>query len=161
MRTPSSVVIRPTLRLSYRVPGSIPDITSDTPSTPMTFRSVFMKALCSMIDRATLFSRFRSWVLTRCILIVCSSLGSRLTILACKRQVLANITQARMVWNPYISGKQRVDGKRPSFPLVVCSEDDEDVFDAHHQRECPNYKGECTEQVIIAGAGREGTGVDV
>lgn len=66
-----------------------------------------------------------------------------------------------MVRSPYISGKQRVDGKCPSLPLVICSEDDEDVFDANHQRETPDYKGECTEQVIVAGVGREGTGVDV
>lgn len=51
-----------------------------------------MKALRSISDRAALVSRFMSEVLTRSILIVCSSLGSRLTMLACEKSFLANIT---------------------------------------------------------------------
>lgn len=63
--------------------GTLPDMTSDTPKTPTTFNNVFIKVLPSMKERADLLDGFKSAVLTRSILIINSSLGSRRTIWAC------------------------------------------------------------------------------
>ncbi len=61
----------------------IPDMTSDTPKTPTTFKTVFMTVLPSMKDLVCLLVLGRLEASTRSILIDLSSLGSRCTMFAC------------------------------------------------------------------------------
>ena len=79
--------------------------------------------------------------------------------LAC--QDLVNMILISKTRSPYISGQQRVDCERPSLSLIICSEDNEDIFDADHECEGPDDERKGAEQVIVARVGREGARVDV
>lgn len=61
---------------------NLPDMTSDTPKTPITFKTIFMTVLPSMKDRVCLLVAGRLAASTRSILIDLSSLGSRRTMFA-------------------------------------------------------------------------------
>jgi hypothetical protein len=59
-------------------------------------------------------------------------------------------------WRTYMSRKKSEQGKSSTFSLVICSKNDEDVFDANHQGQSPDDKREGTEKVIIGRIGGEG-----
>ena len=61
----------------------------------------------------------------------------------------------------YISRKKCEQGESSTLALVVCSEDDKDVFDANHQSQGPDDKRECSEKVIVRRFGAEGRRVDI
>lgn len=86
--------------------GDLPDMTSETPRTPITFNSVFMKVLPSMKERADLLQGFKSTDLTRSILIINSSLGSRLTIWACIRTCQRSRLHERLFFLTYRESRE-------------------------------------------------------
>jgi hypothetical protein len=55
-----------------------------------------------------------------------------------------------------MSRKKSEQGESSTFSLVICSKNDEDVFDANHQGQSPDDKREGTQKVIVGGIGGEG-----
>lgn len=56
----------------------------------------------------------------------------------------------------YMSRKKSEQGESSTFSLVICSKNDEDVFDANHQGQSPDDKREGAQKVIVGGIGGEG-----
>lgn len=78
-----------------------------------------------------------------------------------------SFTSARVNWiqveveQPYMSGKQRIDSKSSSLPLIICSQYYQYVFDADHQCKGPNNDGEGAEKIIMTWFGGESGGVNI
>ena len=135
-------------------------MTRETPRTPISFSSIFMTLLLSKKDLASLFDVANSEVLTLSILMVLSSRGSRLTILASPESVhiAADEVNEGVV---YISREKRVHCKCSSLAFIIGSQHNEHIFDTNHKRKCPNDERQNTEEVIMTGLGSEGGGIDV
>lgn len=61
----------------------------------------------------------------------------------------------------YISREKSEQGKSSTLSLVICSEDDDDVFDANHQSQSPDDKRKDAKNIIVGRVGGEGRRVDV
>jgi hypothetical protein len=131
------------------------DMISATPRTPTVLRKTWARPLLSMKFLADLALRRSSPVCTLSILTIDSSRGSLLTILACifvRRLALENWNRICGRANLHVA-KESEQGKSSTFSLVICSKNDEDVFDANHQGQSPDDKREGTQNVIIGGIG--------
>lgn len=61
----------------------------------------------------------------------------------------------------YVSSEQAVHGECATLPLIVCIQNDQDIFDCHDDRERPNDNGERSEEVIEGRGLGECGGVDI
>lgn len=139
-------------------------MTNDTPNTPTTFNSIFITPLFSRKFLVDLLVVFNSLVMTLSILMVLSSLGSRLTIFACctnPKSALPRIlstpcTNHSHHRSTYVSRQQAVDSKSPPFTLIIRPKHNGDVLDADHKRQGPDNQGEGAEKIIVTGLRAEG-----
>lgn len=128
-----------------------------------------MNALFSIKFLVDLLLVFSSLVLTLSILIVLSSLGSRLTMFAYRTTtVLALLlslpipkTKERHDRRTYISRQQTINSKGAPLALIIRSKHDSNILDADHKRQGPNDEGKSAKKVIVSGFGGEGGRVDV
>ena len=133
-------------------------MTSDTPKTPTTFNKAFKNALLSIQLLADLLPGFSSLDLTLSILIVLSSLGSRLTMFAYGTMTILVLFPRPTIVDrvhadhsrTYISRQQTIDGKGATLALIVCPEHNDNILDTNHQRQGPNDQREGAEKIIIA-----------
>jgi hypothetical protein len=61
----------------------------------------------------------------------------------------------------YIARKKGKQRECTTLSLVICSQDDDDVFDANHQSQGPDDKRKDAEKVIVRWIGGEGRRVNV
>ena len=134
-------------------------MTSDTPITPTIFKKAFMTALLSIKFLADLLPVLNSLVLTLSILMVLSSLGSRLTIFAYGTTPVLALLLTLPVPNAnqpyhrstYISRQQTINSKRAPLTLIIRSEHNGNILDADHKRQGPNDQGQSAKKIIVAG----------
>ena len=123
-----------------------------------------MTALFSIKFLADLLPVLNSLVVTLSILMVLSSLGSRLTIFAYRTTTVLALLLTLSIpgtmhphhRSTYISRQQTVNSKCAPLTLIIRSEHNGNILDADHKRQGPYDQGQSAKKVIVAGFRAEG-----
>ena len=61
----------------------------------------------------------------------------------------------------YIATQQRICAEGAAFAIVICVQNDQDIFDCYHHGKTPDNDGQHAHEVLVVGWGGKGRRIDV